>query len=59
LKTLHRVLDALIETCGPVDSSRNGRHIARDRRVLVHLVHEDTALLENLTNNLEVLLVEL
>jgi hypothetical protein len=57
LKALHWVLDTLVETCGPVDGSRNGRHVAGDRGVLVHLIDKYASLLENLTNNLQVLLV--
>ena len=58
-ESLHGVLDTLKQTRGPRKSSCDWWHVARNWRVLILLVNQDSSLLEYLSNNLQVLLIEL
>ena len=59
LKTIKGFLDTLMEALGPVESTSNRRHVEGDGCTLVDLLNEDAAFVEDGSNNLEVLLIQL
>ncbi len=50
LETSHWVLNTLHQTIGPADSTSDGRHIRRDRGVLIFFFNEHLALLVGLVD---------
>ncbi len=58
-KTLHWLLNSLIETVSPVESTRDRWQVVGNRSSFVDSIYEAAALKEDLLDSLEILLIEL